>query len=558
MFKRIGLGALALAGLAMAMFTGCSATGVDSLQISPTSQTLAVGQAVQFKATGVIGHGQHPSSTEDVTSMVTWTSSAPAIATVNSTGLATAASAGTTTITASLNGFPGLITATATVTVTPGSGGTTTADVTSISIIPGTQSVASPGGTGQFIAIGTNTAGATVNITNQVAWTSSSLQVATISTSGLVTGVSQGTTTISAVYTNADNTVATGTATFQVMAGNAEQVTALTMFPTSQTATAVGQQSQFRVLGTENGLQYDVTNQVAWASSNASVATIGTSGSGTPGLATAVGAGTTTITATYTNKDGSQVIVTGTYTVTIGPEPLLSIQIVPGPITVSNKGMTGQYMAFGTFSTTPTVRDITNQVTWISLLPDVASITTYGVAGAPGSGGASGEIGGLATAEGYTGTSDLYAEMTNPDGTVVLSNSATFTCMDSATGTCDPAPAVPETFATVTVYVAGENTSKTGEYVTAPSDTGTPDLIHCGPDWTGSGGQVCTGTYEVGTSITLTENLAAGSTFFGGWSTGAGCVDPTTGTLLTTQQLLTATSCTFTLTGDHTVGVIFY
>lgn len=553
MLKRISLGAVALAGLAMAIFTGCSATGVDSIQISPASQSLAVGQTVQFKATGVVGHGQHPSSSEDVTTMVTWTSSAPAIATVDSTGLATAASSGTTTITASMNGFPGVITATATVTVTNAPSGSTTADVTSISIIPGTQSVAAPGGTAQFIAIGTTSTGSTIDVTSSAAWTSSSPQIAKVSASGLATGLAQGSTTITAVYSNPDKTVATGTATFQVTSGNGEQVTALTMFPTSQAATAAAQQSQFTVLATENGLQYDVTSQVAWASSNLAVATVGTSGSGTPGLATAVGAGTTSITATYTNKDGSQVIATATYTVTIGSgqEPLLSINIIPNGITVSNKGMTGQFMAIGTFSTAPTVRDITNQVTWISLLPNVASITTYGVSGAPGSGGASGEIGGLATAEGYTGTSDIYAEMTNPDGTVVLSNSQSFTCSDAALtpAVCNPNTAAPETFATVTLYIAGENTSSTGEYVTAPSDTGTPNLIHCGPDWTGSGGQVCTGTYEVGSTVTLTENLPAGSSYFGGWSTGAGCTEP---------NLATSTTCTFTLTGDHTVGVIFY
>src|SRR6185437_9501030 len=194
-------------------------------------------------------------------------------------------------------------------------------------------------------------------------------------------------------------------------------------------------------------------------------------------------------------------------------EPLLSINVVPGGTTVSNQGMTGQYLAFGTYSTVPTVRDITNQVTWISLLPEVASINSYGSAGASGSGGASGELAGLATAEGYTGTTDIYAEATNPDGTVVLSNSQEFTCKDSGTGVCNPSVATPQ-FATISVFIEGENTSATGEYVTAPSDTGTANLIHCGPDWTGTGGQVCKGTYEVGSTVTLTENLPAGSSYF--------------------------------------------
>lgn len=557
-FWRIFFGALLVSGVAL-LLASCGSSMVDVIQVTPSSQSIGVGQTFQFTALGVIGHGSHPSTTQDVTDLVAWTSSAPSVATINATGLATGVGAGSTTITAQMNGFTGVITATATLTVTgsSGGGGNTTVDVTSISVIPGTQSVAAPGGVAQFLPIGTTSAGSTINLAGQVAWNSSSQQIATISAAGIATAVSQGNSTITAIYTNADKTVATGTASFQVISGTAEKVTALTLFPNSQAATAVGEKSQFTVLGTENGLQYDVTGQVVWTSSIPSVATIGTAGSGTPGLASAVGNGTTTIAATYTNTDGSQVVATGTLSVTLGTgqEPLLSINIVPAGTTVSNKGMTGQYLAFGTYSTAPTVRDITNQVNWISLLPEVASINSYGVGGATGSGGASGELAGLATAQGYTGNTVIYAEATNPDGTVVLSNSQSFTCKDSATNVCDQSVATPQ-FATITVFIEGQNTSATGEYVTAPSDTGTPDLIHCGPDWTGSGGQVCTGTYAVGSTVTLTENLPSGSSYFGGWSTGSACAEA--GSPENLSILATTTTCTVTLSGNASVGVIFY
>src|SRR5580692_6103308 len=106
--------ALGLIGL----FVGCSATAVDVIQISPATQSLAVGQTAQFTATGIIGHGQHPTTNQNVTGMVIWTSSAPAVATVSTTGMATAVSPGSTTITASMAGFGGTISSTATVTVT--------------------------------------------------------------------------------------------------------------------------------------------------------------------------------------------------------------------------------------------------------------------------------------------------------------------------------------------------------------------------------------------------------------------------------------------------------
>jgi hypothetical protein len=221
---------------------------------------------------------------------------------------------------------------------------------------------------------------------------------------------------------------------------------------------------------------------------------------------------------------------------------LLSINIVPAGITVSNKGQTGQFLAFGTYSAAPTVRDLTNQVTWISTSPEVASVD---------SGGVSGEVGGLATAQGYTGDDVLYAQASNPDGTIILSNPETFTCKDPIANTCVQTVAHPQ-FATLTVYNAGENS--TTWLVTAPSDTGTPNLISCGPGST-TGGSVCTGTYETGSTVVLTESPTG--TDFGGWSSGDGVAgvgcQPAAGT-----TLLNSPTCTVTLTGDTSVGAIFY
>lgn len=583
MFRRFSV--LMAAGIMAIVvpFIGCSASQVDTISVNPTAQSLAVGQTVQFTATGIISHGQHPSSTANVTGVVTWTSSAPAVATIDASGLATAVSSGSTTITASMKGFNGTISATAVVTVTGsgggtgGGGGTGTADITTVSIIPGSQAVASPGQTSNFLAIGSTSNGATENVTSLVSWTSSSPQIATVNSAGLATAVSQGTSTITALFTNPDKSIATGTATFQVIGGNSELVTALTIYPNGQSLNQA-QQTQFFVIGTQgtSGLQVDETAAVQWSSSDTNVATIGTAGNGSPGLATVVGAGTTTIMAKFTNPDHSVVVATATLTGSIGAaqEKLLSINIVPGGVTVSNKGMTGQFLAFGTYSETPTIRDITNSVTWISTSPEVASINSCGsgagtncgsgTSGGP-SGGLQGEYAGLATSQGYTGNSVIYAldDTTNSDGTVVLSNAEQFTCMNPTTNVCEQHVPTPQ-FATITVFIAGEQTAPSGEYVTAPSDTNQPNLIHCGKEYTGSGGQVCTGTYAVGSKVTLTENLAAGSPYFGGWSTGSGCVD-SSGNPLSLAQLATSTTCTVSVNGNSgnldgnvTVGVIFY
>lgn len=549
MYKRISLGALALAGLAMTMFTGCSATGVDSIQISPTSQTLAVGQTVQFTATGTVGHGQHPSSSEDVTSLVSWSSSAPAIATISASGLATAISPGTTTITASMIGFPGKISATATVTVTGSGVGNTGGNVAALSIIPAAQAVSSPGLTTQFIAIGTTSSGATENLTNQVAWTSSSPQIATIgSSTGLATALAQGTVTITAIYSNSTTgTAVTGTATFTVTNGTSEQYTAVTIIPGSQSVSASGQTGQFIALATSGtGVQQDVTSskQIKWSSSIPSVATVNSTG-----LAAGVSAGTSSITAELTNPDGSIVSATAAVTVTStpAPEPLLSLTIIPSAITVGNLQDTGQFLAIGTYSTAPTVRDLTNSVTWISSAPNAFPVNTNGT-GNPNPGAPAGVV----TAYG-SGNAVIVAEATDPTTGSIQTATATFNCplilpTPTTAGSCYPGSQAAGLLATLTVYNEGNSTS--GWLVTAPSATGTPNVLHCGPGSSaaGLGGSVCVATYPVGTTVTLTAPSGTGAQF-GGWS--ANC--PVVGSITAAGP----NSCTVTLTTSDTVGAIF-
>jgi len=54
------------------------------------------------------------------------------------------------------------------------------------------------------------------DMTDSVKWTSSDESVATVSSSGLVTGVGRGTATIMAILTNPDRTAVAAAATFTV------------------------------------------------------------------------------------------------------------------------------------------------------------------------------------------------------------------------------------------------------------------------------------------------------------------------------------------------------
>lgn len=610
MFNRFCFGVLLFAGVA-ASITGCnsSADGLDAIQVAPTSASLVVGgPTLQLAVTGTFGNGSHP-TTRTVTTGLTWTSAIVGVATVDASGVVTPVSAGTTLITASARGFAGTVTSSATVTVTGGSstgGGTDT--VASITIIPGSQIVASAPQTTQFIAIGTTSSGATIDLTSAATWRSSSSQIATICTAGvtascptasptsygLATAVGQGTATITALYTNVStNTVAQGSATFTVTAGTAEAFTEITLLPTSASLT-VTQTAQLIALGKDGstGLQEIITSdpKLKFISSLPSVATVCNLGDPLPCTAATVGEvigvtpGSTNVTALYTNDDGTVVPASSAAVVTVSataaPEPLLSIKIIPGDTTVTTQGQTGQFLAFGTFSTAPTMQDITNgipprvgfggctvapctkttPVNWISFAPDVATIISSGTTG---------ENGGLATAMGYVGDAVIYATALNPDGTAVLSNPQTFSCKVSppTPPVCLSGPAIPETFSTLTVFNVGENT--TTWQITAPSDTGVANLIHCGPGFAGAGGSVCTGTYAVGTTVTVTASPTGSG--FGGWSANCGTpittttttTDPDTGVTTTTTTItgyipnMTPT-CTVTLLGNESVGAIFY
>jgi hypothetical protein len=294
----------------------------------------------------------------------------------------------------------------------------------------------------------------------------------------------------------------------------------------------------------------DVTDTVKWSSLPTGIVTISSSG-----LVTAVSSGQTTITASATAYTGS--ITTSSVTITVtggsgsggtgtgGGTGLISINVLPGNVVVAAVGQTAQYYAYGTYGTAPVTRDITNQVTWYSGLLDVASVESSGT---------NGEDGGLVTAMGYTGISPIWAELADETGSIIISNSITFTCKDPNDKCEQVTP--PSQFVTLTVFNAGEN-STTWE-ISAPGDTNQP-LIHCGPGAgqtaSGASNSVCTGTYETGSQVTLTSNITG--TGFGGWSSGDGfggiICTPAAG-----KSLLNSPTCTVTLSGNTSVGAIFY
>ena len=279
--------------------------------------------------------------------------------------------------------------------------------------------------------------------------------------------------------------------------------------------------------------------------------------------------GTTTITAVFTNSDGSVVSNTATVAVSItpAPEPLLSLTIIPSSLSVGNLQGTGQFLAIGTYSVPPYVRDLTNSpnLTWISSFSNDFPVSTS-------TGGNAGASGGIVTAY-ASGGATIIAEAKNPADGTIQTATATFNCpliapsagtppsaanpngTPPVAGSCFPGSQAPGLLETLTLYNEGLNT--TNWLVTAPSATGTANVLHCGPGST-SGGSVCTATYPLGATVVLTATGGA----FGGWSYNCTPSDQT-GAPLVGPTLWTATGpnyCTVNFTSDNsdiTVGAIF-
>ena len=236
--------------------------------------------------------------------------------------------------------------------------------LTSITVTPADPSIAA-GNTLQFTATGHFKGGRTENLTPAVAWSSSNSSVATITSGGLATGATAGTTSIGATL----GTIS-GSTTLTVTPPTLKSIAVTPVNP----SITKGATQQFIATGTySNASTQNLTNSVTWTSANLSVATIAAGG-----LASGVGTGTSTITATL----GS--VVSPADPLTVTPPTLVSIAVTPSYPSIA-KGTTQQFTATGTYSDSST-QNLTNSVTWTSANLSVATIAAGGLASGVGTG----------------------------------------------------------------------------------------------------------------------------------------------------------------------------
>jgi hypothetical protein len=576
----------------------CNKVRTLSIVPSPGIEVLtAAGQTAQYTAYAQEQMGSGPLTTANVTNSVAWSTSNPNIATINSSGLATAVGAGYVEITAVASDG-----AVASSDLTVQSAGSTAQSTPSITILPSTAAETFVGETTQFTATGNLTGiGNSQDLTSQVQWLSSNAQVATVNSLGLVTaGANSGTTMIIAEYGGL-----TASATVSVTisgTGTTTGVPSLTVTPGSSSQTFTGQTTQFVATGnlTGNGGLQNLTNQVTWFSSNAQVATISASGLATAGTVS----GTTTIVA-ISPTGGLNATATLTVSLSATGTPTPSLTITPGSTTETFTGETTQFFATGNLTGVGGTQDLTDQVTWSSSNTQVATIVangaTAGLATATGFGSTlitaqSGAVSAVAmltvsnnqttpqtptliiipgsvTFTGRGGTSQLLAignlagngQVQNLTNTMTWISSSPGVASVSPTGllTSNVDPAFGLSFSTVVTAIAPTTTGNNSviastilvtvvsQYTTTPpvpepvltvTLLGTQNGSVSGMNGTtqaincGGGGTICSVQVAVGTPITLTETPNAGSTF-GAWSGNCTVASPTSCTIIVSNDV---------------------
>jgi uncharacterized protein YjdB len=253
-----------------------SSVPVASVVVSPAAANILVAGTAQLSATPKDAAGNVLTGRA-----VTWTSANPAIATVSTAGLVTGVAVGSTTIIATSEG----ISASAAISVA-------NVPVASVVISPVTAAIF-VGATVQLTATLKDAAGNVLS-GRSITWASSAPAVATVSSTGLVTGVAA-----SAVTITATSEGQTGSAAVTV---NLVPVASVSVAPVSALIN-VGQTVQLTATPRDANGTPLTGRLISWTSSAPAVATV-SAGGFVMGIAT----GNVTITATSEGKSGTSAI----------------------------------------------------------------------------------------------------------------------------------------------------------------------------------------------------------------------------------------------------------
>ncbi|HEX2189572.1 MAG TPA: Ig-like domain-containing protein [Longimicrobiaceae bacterium] len=229
---------------------------VASVEVTPPAPTVTAGETQQLHAVARDARGN-----EIPGASFAWAASNASAATVDGSGLVRAVAAGVSYVTATASGKSG----TATVTVAPAP--VVVAPVASVSVAPASTSVV-VGGAALLDVVVKDAAGSVLT-GRPVAWSTSNAAVATVSGSGVVTGVAMGNATITATVEGK-----TGKASVSVSADPAGVASRIVVAPGADTLSALGATAQLGATVYSQAGSAMSGAAVTWSSLDAGVATV--------------------------------------------------------------------------------------------------------------------------------------------------------------------------------------------------------------------------------------------------------------------------------------------
>ncbi len=341
-----------------------AAKTVATVAVNPNPASATVGQTAQLSATAADAQGAAMTG-----KTFTWSSSAPTVATVTASGLVTAVAAGTATITATTDGIAGQSSFTATAVT-----------AASVSVSP-TSSSLQVSGTTQLTATVYDAAG-NVLPSRVPTWSSANPTVATVSSTGRVTAVSQGNTTITATV---DGTSAN--AAIAVAAPPQAPVATVSVSLAAQTLN-VGQSTQASAVLRDAAGVVLSNRSITWSSAAPQLATVSSSG-----VVTAIAPGSATIIATSEGQSGSATLVVST----TAPAPVATVTLSAASTSI----YPGQSLAIVVTLKDAQGNTLTGRtIAWSSSSPSVLTVSPTGQVQAMAAGTATV----TATSEGKSGS----------------------------------------------------------------------------------------------------------------------------------------------------------
>jgi trimeric autotransporter adhesin len=319
-----------------------------AIDVTPDAPRISNGTQVALVATGLYSDDSH----HDLSTLVTWASSQPTVATVVGS-VAKSAQPGNTVLRATLGNVSGSTALTV-----------TAATLVSVQVEPSQAKIAK--GTQQtFTATGIYSDNSIQDLTDTVVWRSQDTRIASVSNAGDEGGLAQG-LKAGATVVQASVGEVSGLAQLEVTAA---ELVAIEIDPISpRLAKGIYFRMKATGLFSDNTTQ-DLTPLVTWQTSNNAVQISNGDrwdGIDWSGIMQAVQEGSTTISATFAG-------VSQTTSAQVTAATLLWIDISPTTLQLA-KGTRHTFAATGVYSDN-TEQDLSNRVTWVSSDEQIASIS---------------------------------------------------------------------------------------------------------------------------------------------------------------------------------------